>query len=161
MSDQLLKEILGEVQNLNRRFSSLEEDQSKIVSKVDILESKIDGVESSVTNLNSKVDALETSVGSLKGKVDGLENRFDGLDSKVDRLESTQLKVETRIENEVIDKIRILFDAHSLYLDYFASLRDGQARIEDGIESLIRRSIDTNARITEHDRELRLLRLKR
>lgn len=104
MSEQLIKEILGEVKNLNRRFDSMAEDQSKIVLKLENLDSKVDGLESSVVKLSSQVDTLETTVGKLESKVDGLE--------------AGQLKLETRIENEVIDKLRILFDAHSLYMDY-------------------------------------------
>lgn len=53
------------------------------------------------------------------------------MEAKVDRLETNQIRLETRIENEVIDKIRI------------------------------RRSIETNARIREHDREIRLLRIEK
>ncbi len=40
-----------------------------------------------------------------------IESRMDKLESKVDKLESKVDKLELRMENEVIDKIRILFDA--------------------------------------------------
>ena len=140
MSEQLLKEIIAEVKKLSHRFDNLEENQVKTASKV---------------------DNIENSFGKLEVKVDKLGSAVGKLEVKVDNLETNQLKLETRIENEVIDKIRILFDTHTLYMDYFASIRDSQARIEDGIGSLFRRSIDTDARIREHDRELRLLRIEK
>lgn len=114
-----------------------------------------------MAKLEEKVDSLGSAVGKLEVKVDRLEGTVGKLETKVDNLETNQLKLETRIENEVIDKIRILFDTHTLYMDYFASIRDSQARIEDGIESLFHRSIDTDAHIREHDRELRLLRIEK
>lgn len=62
MSDQILKEILGELKNINQRVGGLEDGQKEL-----------------------KTDASELKKG--------------------------QLRLETRMENEVIEKIRALFDA--------------------------------------------------
>jgi len=95
MSDQVLKDILGELKNLNHRLDNLEEGQKKGFIKVDSLE--------------TKVDSLDARMGTLETKVDSLDARVGGLETKMDRMEANQLKLETRIENEVIDKIRVLF----------------------------------------------------
>ncbi len=58
----------------------------------------------------------------LEERFDGLEERFDGLEQKVDRL-------ELRMENEVIDKLRALFDDREVQ-------NDRLDRIESRLESL-------------------------
>ncbi|MGB9661913.1 MAG: hypothetical protein ACPL5F_07825 [Moorellaceae bacterium] len=69
--------------------------------------------------------------------------------------------LELRLENEVIDKVRALFDARSVYLDYFASIKNSLAKIEQNIGYLTNKNIEAMIRLEEHDRELRLLRLER
>ena len=87
--------------------------------------------------------------------------QLQGLAEGQQKLESKVDKLETRMENEVIDKIRALFDDRSMSQDYFASIKDSLARIEDRVEFLGRRNIDTDSKLREHDRELRLLRVEK
>jgi len=87
--------------------------------------------------------------------------KLDSTDSRLKAVERGQLRLETRLENEVIDKIRALFDDRSMGQDYFASIKDSLARIEDRVEFLGRRNIDTDSKLREHDRELRLLRVEK
>ena len=87
--------------------------------------------------------------------------QLQGLAEGQQKLESKVDKLETRMENEVIDKIRALFDDRSMGQDYFASIKDSLARIEDRVEFLGRRNIDTDSKLREHDRELRLLRVEK
>lgn len=112
MSEQILKEILGELKTLDRRVGNLEDCQKE---------------------LNSDISDLK------KG----------------------QQRLETRMENEVIDKVRTLFDAHSVHIDYFASLRDSQSRIEEKLDILVNRAISQDQKLDEHDREIRLLRIEK
>ena len=87
--------------------------------------------------------------------------KLDSTDSRLKAVERGQLRLETRLENEVIDKIRALFDDRSMGQDYFASIKDSLTRIEDRVEFLGRRNIDTDSKLREHDRELRLLRVEK
>jgi len=61
----------------------------------------------------------------------------------------------------VVEKIRALFDDRSMNQDYFASIKDSLARIEDRTEFLARQNIDHLERLRKHDRELRLLRAEK
>lgn len=175
MSEQLLKEILGELKDVNHRLVNLEEGQNQTAVKVDSLgtsvhnldtrmgslETKFDNLDTRMETIETKVDGLDNRMGTLETKVDGLDNRIGTLETSVGDLKAGQTKLETRIENEVIDKIRILFDAHSLYMDYFASIKDSQARLENNLDSLTRRIIDFHIDLRDHEREIRLLRVER
>lgn len=92
------------------------------------------------------------------------EKVFEKLGSMENRLEAVergQLRLETRMENEVIEKIRALFDDRSINQDYFASIKDSLARVEDRVEFLARQNIEHLDKLQKHDRELRLLRAER
>jgi hypothetical protein len=79
-------------------------------------------------------------------------------DRELLELMTIQVSTLTSIENQIGDKVRTLFDAHSLYLDYFESLKDGQARIEQILSSLSRQEINYEYKLSDYDRELRLIR---
>lgn len=126
MSEQILKEILGELKTFNNRVGNLEDSQKE---------------------LNQRVGNLEDGQNELK--------------SDVSDLKKGQQRLESRMENEVIDKVRTLFDAHSIHMDYFASLRDSQSRIEEKLDILVNRAIGQDQKLDEHEREIRLLRIEK
>jgi len=57
----------------------------------------------------------------------------DELKSDVSALKQGQLRLETHLENEAIEKIRALFEDQSINQDYFASMQDSLARIEERV----------------------------
>jgi len=97
---------------------------------------------------------IENRMNSLESKVDNIEGLMDKFESKVDKL-------ELHIENEVIEKVRALFDDRSINQDYYASIKDSVARIEDRVEFLARQNIEHMDKLQKHDRELRLLRTEK
>ncbi len=94
--------------------------------------------------------ALELILAELQTLKKGQEK----IETKVDKL-------ELRIENEVVEKIRGLYDDRSVNQDYFASIKDSLARIEDRVEFLARQNVEHFDKLQKHDRELRLLRTER
>lgn len=140
MSEQLFKEILGKLNTLNQRVDSLEGGQNE---------------------LKSDVSDLKKGQSQFENRMDSLENRIENLEHKTDKIDSGLLKLETRLENEVIEKIRALYDDRSVNQDYFASIRNNQARIEEKLDILVSRAINQDRKLDEHDRELRLLRIEK
>jgi predicted nucleic acid-binding Zn-ribbon protein len=118
MSEQLLKEILGELKALNQY------------------------------------------VGNMDQRIGNVEQRIGGLEQGQEELAGRMERMEALIENEIIDKIRALFDARAVHMDYFVSIRNSVARIEERVEHLARRQVETFIKLEEHDREIRLLRLE-
>ncbi|MHB1041521.1 MAG: hypothetical protein ACYC0Q_01600 [Eubacteriales bacterium] len=83
------------------------------------------------------------------------------LSERLNLLERGQARLEISLENEVIEKIRALFDAIEVHLEYFASIKDNLARIEDRVGFLARQNVEHLTKLQEHERELRLLRLEK
>ncbi|MDQ0285471.1 chromosome segregation ATPase [Desulfofundulus luciae] len=146
MSEQLLKEILGELKALNQRAGNMEQ-------RIGNVEQRIGGLEQGQQELVKRVGGLEQGQQELAKRVGGLEQGQQELAGRMERM-------ETRIENEIIDKIRALFDARAVHMDYFVSIRNSLAKIEDRVEYIARRQIETSVKLEEHDREIRLLRLE-
>ncbi|AZK59170.1 hypothetical protein [Candidatus Desulforudis audaxviator] len=84
-----------------------------------------------------------------------------GLQAGQEALQNRLVALGVRLENEVFEKIRALFDARQVHLDYFESLRDALSRVEENLDHLIRRERQQDIRLDEHEREIRLLRLRK
>jgi len=77
------------------------------------------------------LNRILTELQALREGQTRMESRLDNLKHKTDRIDSGLLKLETRIENEVVEKIRALFDDRSVNQDYFASIKNSFARIDN------------------------------
>lgn len=109
----------------------------------------------------SQLAALSDSVEELKASQEKLVSANQELKDGQEDLAKKVALLGVRIENEVIDKVNALFDARSVYLDYFASIKNTLAKIEQKVEYITHKNIEAIVKLEEHDRELRLLRLER
>ncbi len=48
----------------------------------------------------------------LTENTSSMEGRLSSIEGRLSSVESTVLRIETRMENEIIDKIQVLFDGH-------------------------------------------------
>ena len=86
-----------------------------------------------------EVKGLKQDVGELKGlrqDVQGLQQDMRGLKQDVGELKTSMVKIESRIENEVIEKIRALFDAREVQQDVNQRVISTLDRIEAKIDVL-------------------------
>jgi chromosome segregation ATPase len=152
--EELLRQILAKLEDLsqgqqaqNQRLQRLEEGQEALRTGVGSLRQGQESLRADVGNLQQGQEALRTDVGSLRQGQENLQNRL--------------VTLEVRLESEVFEKIGALFDARQVHLDYFESIRDALTRVEENIDHLIRRERQQDIRLDEHDREIRLLRLRK
>lgn len=147
--------------NMESKVDNLENVVEDLKTTAAGLEDKFVNLETKFDNLEDKVDGLGAEVSDLKNKVGNLETKVVSVDNKVNSLEVKVDKLEIRMENEVIDKIRALFDARDAHLDHFNNLREGQERIEKKLDLLIDKAITHDSILERHEREIRLLRSRR
>ncbi len=146
----------------NEKFQQLVLQQfDKVFGKLETMETRMDSLEKGQELLQQDVHGLHQGVQSLQQDVQELQQDVQGLQQDVQELQQGQLRIESRMENEIIEKIRALFDDRSVQMDYFASIRNSLARIEDRVEFLARQNIEHLDKMREHDREIRLLRSER
>ena len=118
--EEVLTQILTELQSLNQRVGGLEQGQQQLKQE-----------------LKADIKKVENKVDKLESRTENLEHRMENLENKTDRIDSGLLKLESRIENEVIDKISALFNGHGLRGDQFVSLKK---HIDERLDSI---EIDT------------------
>lgn len=120
MSEQLLKEILIELKTLNKRVGNLEQGQQEM--KTDVAELKTD-----VAELKTDVTELKIDVAELK--------------TDVTELKTGQQQLETRIENELINKVRALFDAREIQNNINKQILDKLENVDININYLVAKVI--------------------
>ncbi len=166
--EKALQQILEKLTNIDSRLSNLEKGQEVLHADVSglqegqaRLEKGQEALRADVTGLQQGQDALRADVTGLQQGQDAQGQELKALRSDVARLEKGQQRLEVRLEHEVIEKVKVLFDAHSLYLDFFESIKDSQARTEESLELVYRRLIELDNRQISQERELRLLRVRK
>ncbi|RYD02602.1 hypothetical protein N752_25070 [Desulforamulus aquiferis] len=137
-NEEFQKLVLEQLGSINKRLNSIDEGQER-------LESKVGSLEEGQIRLESKVGSLEEGQIRLESKVGSLEEGQIRLESKVDKL-------EIRIENEVIEKIRGLYDYREVTNDKFDQVIDKLSDIDDSINYAL-------AKIARH--EIKLLSKKK
>jgi len=152
--EEVLNKILTELQ-------TLKEGQTRVENRIGNLEEGQSRLENRIGSVENRIDSLENRIGSLEEGQSRIENRIGSLEEGQSRIETKIDKLEIKIESEIIEKIRALFDGRSVQMDYFASTRDCLARVENRVDFLARQNVEHLTRLQEHDREIRLLRLER
>jgi len=135
--------------------------KGKIKRSIASMEKVLNQILAELQTLKEGQTRVENRIGSLEEGQSRLENRIGSLEEGQSRLETKIDKLEIKIESEVIEKIRALFDDRSVQMDYFTSIRDCLARVENRVEFLARQNVEHLTRLQEHDREIRLLRLEK
>ncbi|MBO8136765.1 MAG: hypothetical protein H0Z40_01300 [Desulfotomaculum sp.] len=86
----------------------------------------------------------------LKSLVDGqqeISSEVNNLKSDVDELKRGQQRIETRIENELVDKVRALFDDREVQNDKLDQISDKLTDIDDSITYVL-------AKVARHEAKL-------
>jgi len=86
---------------------------------------------------------MESRMDNLDHNQTRMESRLDNLDHKIDGIDSGLLKLELRMENEVIEKIRGLYDDREIQHDVNSRILAALERIE--------------SKITTHDVQIHIL----
>ncbi|MEA4883358.1 MAG: hypothetical protein VB144_06840 [Clostridia bacterium] len=119
---ELLKQILGKVDQIGSDVSTLKTDVSTL--KTD------------VSTLKTDVSVLKEGQQRLEGRMEDFEQGQIRIETRMEDLDQGQICIETRMENVVIDKIRALFDAREVQNDSIADIREVLGRVEAKVDVL-------------------------
>ncbi len=123
-------QILTEGQQaLNDKVNNLDANQVRMENE---LTDKVDKLDNKVDKLDDKVNELDDKVNKLDDKVNKLDNKVDKLDAKVDKLDANQI----RMENELTEKIRGLYDFREVQNDVNERIISTLERLEAKIDVL-------------------------
>ena len=97
------KELFGGQKALSERQTSLEEGQQALVVGQKAIWEKLTEHDGVLGTLLERASNAETHLGNIEVHLGNVENRLE-------TVENNQARLEMRMENEVIDKVRALFD---------------------------------------------------
>jgi len=123
--EEVLRQILEELKTQGQRLERLEKGQKRLEDGQAAQGERLERVEQRLNGLEQRLNGLEKSV----------EQRFDGLEKGQEGLQKQVTRLELRLESEAFDKIKALFDARQVHLDYFTEIRAALARLEERLES--------------------------
>lgn len=111
-------------------------------------------MEEILKNILGKLESVFQSQQSIQKEITEINSNINSLETSQQRIRQSQV----RMEDELTEKIRALFDDRELNRDYFESLKDSQARIEENIENIFKILKYLDSRQSSQEQELRLLR---
>jgi len=65
-----------------------------------------------MSSMEGKMSSMEGKMSSMEGKMSSMEGKMSSMETDISSLKSNVLRIETRMENEIISKIQALFDGH-------------------------------------------------
>lgn len=144
------EKILQTLDLLVNEMGSLKDGQGKIITRLDSMDARFDGIDTRLDSMENRLEGLEAGQNILAGQVVSLTG-------DVQEIRQSQV----RMENELTDKVRALFDAREVSFDYFASIKSELVILAEGQETIKRTFYRLESKQEEQERELRLLRIER
>ena len=86
------------------------------MDKLDLILQKLDTIEIKVDSLEKRIDSLEKRMDSMEKRMDSMEKRMDSMEKRIDSMEKHMeenfLKLDFRMDNEIISGLRVVADGH-------------------------------------------------
>ena len=86
------------------------------MDKLDLILQKLDTIEIKVDSLEKRIDSLEKRMDSMEKRMDSMEKRMDSMEKRIDSMEKHMeekfLKLDLRMDNEVLFGLRVVADGH-------------------------------------------------
>ncbi|MGD9154635.1 MAG: hypothetical protein PVG90_03940 [Bacillota bacterium] len=82
--------------------------------------------------INKRLDGFEGEMTGIKGEVTGIHKRLDGLEGEMTGIKNDMAEVKNiqiRMENNMGEKLKALFDAHEVQLD-------GDKKLQQSIDDM-------------------------
>ena len=79
------------------------------MDKLDLILQKLDTIEIKVDSLEKRIDSLEKRMDSMEKRMDSMEKRMDSMEK---RMEEKFLKLDLRMDNEILFGLRVVADGH-------------------------------------------------
>ncbi|OIJ14208.1 hypothetical protein BKP37_08985 [Anaerobacillus alkalilacustris] len=154
--EETLSKILTELQQMNKRINSLEENQNQRFKGID---ERFDAVDQRFKGIDERFDAVDQRFKGIDERFDIVDQRFKGIDERFDivdeRLETIEIDVKTLKDNLInglepyVEKIITHIDERT---DDLKGTIEGQQLV---IETLSARSIKHESEIKDFKRLLK------
>jgi chromosome segregation ATPase len=142
MSEEILKQILVTVGKLDSRMERMESRMDGMESKMERMESRMDGMESKIESIESKIESIESQMEGMGSKIESLESRMEGMESNVGKLTVTvATKSDTDTIGQQLSRLENKLDSyHSENIVTDEKLLEGVRTTNDKVDFYVKHS---------------------
>ncbi|WFR64894.1 hypothetical protein P9222_13160 [Paenibacillus amylolyticus] len=142
MSNPILGQILNQLQQMDKRFDSIDGHLGKIDIRLDAMEERLGTVENRLDTVDSSLSAIDGKLNTIDGRLDKVDDRLDTIEEQTKNIPLLQQAVlETLTVTKRLDashsaserKVTTELNTHQHSIDI---LNRRQLRMEADIETL-------------------------
>ena len=135
----------------------MEEVVSPIYERMDKMQEELSSVKEEVASVKEEVASVKEEVASVKEEVASIEEEVASIEEEVASVKSLATKTQIAMENDVVPKIKLLFEGHTILHSRLAQLNEME-RILREVQSdvLLLKNI-----VASHSGDIRMLKRRR
>jgi septal ring factor EnvC (AmiA/AmiB activator) len=99
------------------------------------LANRMDSLEQGQQKMQQDILRLDARLENVETRLEKVETRLEKVETRLENVEKAQLRFEVKLENEVIDKIRGLYEFQRVQENVNNQVLAALARIENKLES--------------------------
>lgn len=147
MSEQLLREILQKVSNIEIEQGTMRSDIQSMKSEMQTVKSDMQTIKSEMQTMKSEMQTMKSDMQTMKADIQSVKGTQELMQTQLDETNAIVRAIRDR-QDETDAKLDALsMDVHKLRGD-FVLLQEGQERHEKVLEKLSLRSIEQEADIS-------------
>ncbi len=135
----------------------MEEVVSPIYERMDKMQEELSSVKEEVASVKEEVASVKEEVASVKEEVASVKEEVASIEEEVASVKSLATKTQIAMENDVVPKIKLLFEGHTILHSRLAQLNEME-RILREVQSdvLLLKNI-----VASHSGDIRMLKRRR
>ena len=135
----------------------MEEVVSPIYERMDKMQEELSSVKEEVASVKEEVASVKEEVASVKEEVASVKEEVASIEEEVASVKSLATKTQIAMENDVVPKIKLLFEGHTILHSRLAQLNEMERMLRE-VQSdvLLLKNI-----VASHSGDIRMLKRRR
>ena len=155
---QAMRQMMEEVVSpIYERMDKMQEELSSVKEEVASVKEEVASVKEEVASVKEEVASVKEEVASVKEEVASVKEEVASVKEEVASVKSLATKTQIAMENDVVPKIKLLFEGHTILHSRLAQLNEME-RILREVQSdvLLLKNI-----VASHSGDIRMLKRRR
>ena len=151
---QMMEEVVSPIYE---RMDKMQEELSSVKEEVASVKEEVASVKEEVASVKEEVASVKEEVASVKEEVASVKEEVASIEEEVASVKSLATKTQIAMENDVVPKIKLLFEGHTILHSRLAQLNEME-RILREVQSdvLLLKNI-----VASHSGDIRMLKRRR
>ena len=157
MMEEVVSPIYERMDKMQEELSSVKEEVASVKEEVASVKEEVASVKEEVASVKEEVASVKEEVASVKEEVASVKEEVASIEEEVASVKSLATKTQIAMENDVVPKIKLLFEGHTILHSRLAQLNEME-RILREVQSdvLLLKNI-----VASHSGDIRMLKRRR